>query len=63
VAGLPTAWNPDPDWTVAVQRHADGWTSEAAIPFAALGAEKPLRGELWGLKLARSLWARGDDRG
>ncbi len=63
VAGMPTAWNPKPDWTVAVQRHADGWTSEAAIPFAALGAETPLRGELWGLKIARSLWARGGDRG
>lgn len=55
---LPQDWNPEPDWSVAVRRHADGWTSEIAIPFAGLGAGAPSKGDLWGLKIARSLWPR-----
>ncbi len=61
-AGLATAWDPEPDWSVTVARGEDGWTSEVAVPLAALGAETPLKGELWGLKLARSLWGRGGNR-
>jgi hypothetical protein len=60
--GLATAWNPSPDWQVAVAQGTDRWTAEVAIPFRAVGAETPLRGELWGLKVGRSLWGRGADR-
>ncbi len=60
--GLATAWNPEPDWQVATQVSADRWTAEAAIPFAALGAQEPLRGEVWGFKVCRSVWAGGPDR-
>jgi len=37
------AWNPDPDWQVAVSRAAAGWTAEVAIPFKALDAPPPVR--------------------
>ena len=56
------AWNPDPDWQVAVSRAAGGWTAEVAIPFKALDAAPPRPGEFWGLKVCRSLWSRGGDR-
>ncbi|MBM4086594.1 MAG: hypothetical protein FJ272_17560, partial [Planctomycetes bacterium] len=60
--GLAAAWNAKPDWQATVAKQADRWTAEIAIPFAALGVEKPLRGELWGLKICRSVWGRGGDR-
>ncbi len=56
---VPTAWDPQPDWQVAVAKGQGKVTAELAIPFAALGASRPLRGELWGLKLCRSLWGPG----
>jgi hypothetical protein len=59
---LASAWNPDPDWQVAVTRRADHWTAEAAIPLKALGADEALRGELWGLKLCRTTYGRGGNR-
>lgn len=41
-----------PDWKVAVQVTADGWTAEVAFPFAALEA-KPEAGTKWGANFCR----------
>lgn len=62
-AGDPAAWDPEPDWSAAVRRYQDGWVAEVAIPFAGFGAQTPLTGELWGLKVTRSLWAREGEGG
>jgi len=59
---LAAAWNPDPDWQVAVIEETNLWTAEIAVPLKSLGVETPLTGELWGLKICRSLWGRGANR-
>ena len=61
-AAQAVAWNPEPDWQFAVSHAQSGWTAEVAIPFEALGAPPPRKGEYWGLKVCRSLWGRGGDR-
>ena len=55
-------WHPKPDWKVAVAKLADRWQAEVAIPIKALGVEPPLTGELWGLKLCRTIVGRGGNR-
>lgn len=44
------SWNGT--WRVAVQRGADGWTMEMAIPFTDL-RRRPESGDLWGFNAAR----------
>lgn len=58
----PHEWNPEPDWQVAVTKQAGRWQAEVAIPFKALAVEKPLPGELWGLKICRTIVGRGGNR-
>lgn len=55
-------WNAEPDWQVAVAKLPDRWQAEVAIPFKALGVAMPLQGELWGLKLCRTVIGRGGNR-
>ena len=50
-------WNSD--WKCAVQRDADSWTIEAAVPFADLKVPAPTPGALWGFNLCREREAGG----
>lgn len=52
-------WNGD--WQVAVQRGANEWTMEIAIPFTDLRA-RPEPGDLWGLNLGRYRYAGGEEQ-
>ncbi|HIE51853.1 MAG TPA: hypothetical protein EYP85_08850 [Armatimonadetes bacterium] len=62
-----TNW--DADWRAAVgfsrglspcpRAEAEGWVLEMAVPFAALGVEKPSAGEIWGLNVCRERYAGG----
>jgi hypothetical protein len=47
-------WNRDwnPIWDVAVRRHPDGWTAEAAVPFKSIRYQ-PGTAQLWGIQLRR----------
>lgn len=51
----PEAW--DPSWEAKAKTTADGWQVELSIPFAELGTQAPIRGDVWGLKLGREDYA------
>lgn len=46
------SWNAE--WQTASSRSTDSWTTEIAIPFAALGADSPLPGTKWAVNLTRN---------
>lgn len=51
--GTRYAAGADDTWKVAVSRAQRSWTAEFAIPYASLGAEPPVTGDIWGLNLGR----------
>ncbi|MCA9173268.1 MAG: tetratricopeptide repeat protein [Planctomycetales bacterium] len=50
-------WNPN--WHIATRQRGNRWTLEAAIPWKALAASAPQRGETWALNLTRVLPGHG----
>ena len=50
----------DGDWTTASSLGSDFWTTEIAIPFAALGVTTPTPGTQWALNLTRNRTTSGD---
>ena len=51
-------WNGN--WTTATKLGVDGWTTEIAIPFAALSTSAPTPGTAWALNLTRNRTASGE---
>ena len=49
----------DGNWTTASSVGSDSWTTEVAIPFAALGVATPTPGTQWALNLTRNRAASG----
>lgn len=45
---------------VRVRRSSDGWSFELKIPFAGIPADRPFGGDVWGIRLCRSVRVTND---